>query len=84
MASPAGRALVLRTGSFLERWTPSWHASIAKLASKIEGAPASRAFGEWALLNKILAPIGLPTKLWIAHKIVTMRKGREQQTAETT
>ena len=74
MASPTGRALVMRSSTFLERWAPSWRASIAKLASKIEGAPATRAFGEWALINKILAPIGFPTKMWIAHKIVERRR----------
>ena len=74
MASPGGRAFVKSTGSVLERWAPSWHASVAKLASKIEGAPATRAFGEWALINKVLAPVGFPTKMWIAHKIVERRK----------
>ena len=48
--------LAQRTGAVIERWSPSWHASLMKLAGKIEGAPASRAFGEWALINKILAP----------------------------
>ena len=74
MASPVGRRFVSRTGAALERWTPSWHGSLVKLASKIEGAPASRAFGEWALINKILAPVGFPTKMWIAHKVVESRK----------
>ena len=73
MASPAGRKVVERSGAFLQRWTPSWHASIAKLASKIEGAPVWRAFGEWALINKLMAPVGFPTKMWIAHKIVEAR-----------
>ena len=74
MASPAGRAFAQRTGAVIERWSPSWHASLMKLAGKIEGAPASRAFGEWALINKILAPIGFPTKMWLAHLIVERRK----------
>ena len=73
MASPQGRALALRSGAVLERWAPSWHASVIKLAGKIEGAPATRAFGEWALINKVLAPIGFPTKMWIAHKVVEAR-----------
>ncbi|MDC0525524.1 hypothetical protein OAO87_00900 [bacterium] len=82
MASPTGRALVQRSGATLVRWAPAWHASVVKLASKIEGAPATRAFGEWALLNKLLAPIGLPTKLWIAHKLVEARKGAAGLTTE--
>lgn len=73
MASPAGRSIVERSGALLERWAPSWHTSIVKLAGKIEGAPASRAAGEWALINKVLAPIGFPTKMWIAHKVVEAR-----------
>ena len=75
MASPLGRRAVERSGAAIERYAPSWHASIVRLASKIEGAPATRAFGEWALINKILAPIGFPTKMWIAHRIVEWRKG---------
>ena len=74
LASPTGRAAVARTGAALERWAPSWRASIVKLASKIDGAPATRAFGEWALINKLLAPIGFPIKMGIAHKIVEGRK----------
>ena len=74
MASPAGRALVVRAGNVLEQWAPSWHASVVKLAGRIEGAPASRAFGEWALINKLLAPIGFPTKMAIAHTVVERRK----------
>ena len=31
------------------------------------------AFGEWALINKLMAPVGFPTKMWIAHKIVEAR-----------
>ena len=44
-----------------------------KLAGRIEGAPAGRAAAEWALLNKVLAPVSFPTKMWIAHKIVQRR-----------
>ena len=73
MASPQGRAFAHRSGAVLERWTPSWHAGVIKLASKIKGAPATRAFGEWALINKVMAPFGFPAKMWIAHKIVEAR-----------
>jgi len=73
MQSTAGRRFIERSSAFLLRHTPSWHASIAKLAGKIEGAPATRAAGEWALLNKVLAPVGFPTKMYIAHLIVQRR-----------
>ena len=75
MASPLGRRAVARSGAAIERYAPSWHASLVRLASKIEGAPATRAFGEWALINKVLAPVGFPTKMWIAHRIVEWRNG---------
>ena len=83
MATPSGRALVTSGSTFLERWAPSWRASIVKLAQKIEGAPATRAFGEWALINKVLAPIGFPTKMWIAHKIVERRNERASLGSDT-
>jgi len=60
----------VRNESFLERRAPSTHASLAKLANQAQGAPAGRAAAEWALLNKVLAPIGFPTKMWIAHRVV--------------
>ena len=84
MASPAGRAVVERSGAFLEQWAPSWRASIVKLAGRIEGAPASRALGEWALINKVLAPVGFPTKMWIAHKIVEQRNAGAVAAEEKT
>ena len=75
MQTRGGRRFVERSGDFLERNAPSWHASIMRLAGKIQGAPRVRATGEWALINKVLAPIGFPTKLWIAHKFVQRRDG---------
>lgn len=74
MQTKTGRDLVHRSSNALERWTPKWHARLTELSSKIHGAPAGRAFAEWALINKILAPIGFPTKMWIAHKIVSSRE----------
>ena len=50
-----GRRIVERSSAWLSQYTPSWHASLAKLASRIEGAPAGRAAAEWALLNKVRA-----------------------------
>lgn len=73
MQSPGGKKFVERSSLWLSQNAPSWHASLAKLAGKIEGAPAGRAFGEWALINKVLAPVSFPTKMWIAHKIVQRR-----------
>jgi hypothetical protein len=73
METPRGRSFVKRASDVLASWTPTWHARLTELSSKINGAPASRAFAEWALINKILAPIGFPTKMWIAHKVVSRR-----------
>ena len=28
----------------------------------------TRAAAEWALINKVLAPVNFPLKMWIAHK----------------
>lgn len=73
MNTPFGRRSVERSSAWLSKNTPSWHATLAKLAGRIEGAPASRAFGEWALINKVLAPVSFPTKMWIARRIVNRR-----------
>jgi hypothetical protein len=75
MQTDAGRAVVGRTSSLLERYAPKTHATLAQMAGKIHGTPAGRAAAEWALINKVLAPVGFPTKMWIAHKIVQSRAG---------
>ena len=84
MRSGAGRAIVERTSSFLERHTPRTHANLSQMASKIHGAPAGRAAAEWALINKVLAPIGFPTKMWIAHRIVQSRARTVEQSSDAS
>ena len=37
----------------------------------------SRAAAEWALVNKVLAPVNFPLKMWIAHKYVEWRHSGE-------
>uniref|UniRef100_A0A7S2BWK6 Uncharacterized protein n=1 Tax=Haptolina brevifila TaxID=156173 RepID=A0A7S2BWK6_9EUKA len=69
----SGKHIVSRASTLLEQYTPSMHARLSEMAGKIQGAPAGRAAAEWALLNKVLAPIGFPTKLWMAHQIVQRR-----------
>ena len=36
--------------------------------------PKGRTFAEFVLVNKVLAPVSFPTKIWIAHKIVKRRE----------
>lgn len=74
MRTATGKAIVERTGSVLLRVSPRFHASLATLAGKIEGAPIGRSLAEWALINKVLAPINFPLKFWLAHKWVEYRK----------
>lgn len=73
MDSEAGAMAVRKSSEFLEQWAPSWHASIAKLSARVYGSPSGRTLAEWILLNKILAPISFPTKMWFAHQIVERR-----------
>ena len=47
---------------------------LVQLAGKIEGAPIGLSLAEWALINKVLAPINFPLKFWLAHKWVEYRK----------
>ena len=55
-----GRRIVHAASGFLERHTPTTHASLAKLADRAQGAPAGRAAAEWALLNKVAYPAHVP------------------------
>lgn len=57
MQTVSGRRAVEACSGWLSRTVPSWHAKLVELAGKIEGSPATRAFGEWALINKVLAPV---------------------------
>lgn len=77
MQTTNGRRAVEATSSWLARHVPTWHKKLAELAGKIEGAPLSRAFGEWALINKVLAPINFPFKMWLAHKFVQRRRDHD-------
>ena len=79
MQTAWGRNGVAKTSSFIQRWVPSWHTSIKNLASKIHGAPMARATGEWALINKVLAPVNFPLKMWIAHKFVQKKEMKRRE-----
>lgn len=78
MQTTSGKRAVEACSAWLSRVVPSWHKKLVELAGKIEGAPMSRAFGEWALVNKVLAPVNFPFKMWIAHKIVQRRRANEE------
>ena len=70
MRTSCGKQVVDRVASCLEHYTPSYHGKLVSLGSKIYGAPRARAFAEWALLMKVLAPVAFPAKIYIASKIV--------------
>ena len=70
----AGKAAVERAGALLQRFLPSWHDSVAKLSANVYSNPKGRTFAEFVLVNKVLAPVSFPTKIWIAHNIVKRRE----------
>ena len=70
VSTQLGARAVKASSEWLLQKAPKWHASIAKLSTRVYGGPHKRAFAEWVLLNKVLAPVSFPTKLWIAHKVV--------------
>ena len=70
MQTNAGKQAVDRIARCLQRYTPSYHERLVSLSSRIYGAPRTRAFAEWALLMKVLAPVAFPAKVYIATKIV--------------
>lgn len=73
MRSDIGTTAVRRAGAWLQRNWPSRYEGIAKAADRVYGSPNGRAFGEWVLINKVLAPISFPAKLALANRIVNQR-----------
>lgn len=73
MSTRFGQSSVERVSNCLLRYTPSYHQTLTRLSDRINGAPTVRAFAEWTLLMKVLAPVALPVKMFIAHKIVEGR-----------
>ena len=70
MQTSCGKHAVDRVANCLQHYTPSYHGKLVSLSSKIYGAPRTRAFAEWVLLMKVLAPVAFPAKFYIASKIV--------------
>lgn len=53
-STDTGRKVVHHGANFLERWIPSAHASLMKLAGRIYGSPSGRTTAEWLLINKVI------------------------------
>ena len=68
--TPTGQRVVSRASELLERYTPRWYSDIARLGARVYGSSRGRSFAEFLLLNKVLAPVALPAKLWLAHEAV--------------
>jgi hypothetical protein len=66
----------------LERWAPSTHASLAKLAERVYGAPSGRTTAEWLLINKVISPVTFPTKFWLGHLLAKRVNGSNQVAAQ--
>lgn len=73
-STATGRQVVHRGSAFLERWAPSTHASLAKLAERIYGSPSGRTTAEWLLINKVVSPVTFPTKMWFGHLLAERSK----------
>ena len=74
MRTGAGRAAVHRAGEWLQRMWPSRYESIAKASERGFASPNGRTFGEWVLINKVLAPFSFPLKLAAANRIVNQKR----------
>jgi len=68
-----GNAAVRRAGAWLKQSWPSRYDGIAKAADRVYTSPNGRTFGEWMLINKILAPVSFPAKFALANRIVNQR-----------
>ena len=62
-----GIAAVQSIGAWLRRYTPSQYEKIAALSERAYGSPKGRTTAEWLLLNKVLSPVSLPSKLFLAN-----------------
>lgn len=62
-----GGAVVQSVGAWLRRYTPSQYEKIAALSARALGSPKGRTTAEWLLLNKVLSPVSLPSKLYLAN-----------------
>ena len=74
MRTGTGRAAVHRAGEWLQRMWPSRYESIAKASERGFASPNGRTFGEWVLINKVLAPFSFPLKLAAANRIVNQKR----------
>lgn len=75
VSTPRGKALVERASALLQRHAPKQHRSLERLVGRMHGTPAVRAAAEWALVNKVLAPVNFPFKMWLGHRWVEWRRG---------
>ena len=62
-----GGAVVQSIGAWLRRYVPSQYEKIAALSQRAYGSPKGRTTAEWLLLNKVLSPVSLPSKLFLAN-----------------
>ena len=62
-----GGAVMQSIGAWLRRYVPSQYEKIAALSQRTYGSPKGRTTAEWLLLNKVLSPVSLPSKLFLAN-----------------
>ena len=75
LQTTAGRRVVQSASRFLRKCTPTWHGRLGQLSERANsGQGHGRTFGEWLLINKLLAPVNFPFKLWLAHLIVERKE----------
>mmetsp|Transcript_47296 Transcript_47296/g.117100 ORF Transcript_47296/g.117100 Transcript_47296/m.117100 type:complete len:138 (+) Transcript_47296:164-577(+) len=83
-STPMGRELVLRGSTILEKYFPSAHASLAKLAGRVYGSPSGRTTAEWLLINKVISPVSFPFKMWLRHMWAERSKRAQLAQGEAT
>uniref|UniRef100_A0A7S2GCR7 Uncharacterized protein n=1 Tax=Haptolina brevifila TaxID=156173 RepID=A0A7S2GCR7_9EUKA len=73
MQTKVGSAMIRHVGRWLQRAWPSRYDSISQSFARMYESPNGRTFGEWLLVNKVLAPVSFPMKLALANRIVNQR-----------
>ena len=73
MRTEWGSIAVRRVGGWLKQAWPARYDGIVKAADRVYTSPNGRTFGEWLLVNKVLAPVSFPMKLALANRIVNQR-----------
>lgn len=81
MESNMGRAAIARMGEMMKRWNFD---AASKFGANVYNSPWKRAVAEWAFINKALAPVSFPAKIYLARDLARRSTAKGQDRASVT